>query len=192
MNKLELKALTTKKLSEIIKEFGEKPKIFQSEAQFQFDLAWKLREQFDCEVKLEELTAVLTMKKDTNANEKKDSKTKSKIKKIYTDIVLEKDDYRVAIELKYKTATLQNAQKALFLLNHGAVDLGRYDFLWDVNRVEFLLDKEMNRFIDKEMDLSMRKECNKGFAILLTNEKNIVNVQITPLLTILLSTTILN
>ena len=133
MSKKALIDLTTEGLSKILEEFGCSKTIFQSEAQFQFDLAWALREKFNCKVKLEELTAVLTMENDTNVNEKKDSKTKTKIKKIYTDIVLEKDDYRVAIELKYKTSTLQNAQKALFLLNHGAVDLGRYDYLWDVN-----------------------------------------------------------
>ena len=160
MDKLE--DLTTDKLSEIIKEFGKKQKIFQSEAQFQFDLAWKLREKFDCEVKLEELTAVL--------NEKENSKSKSKVKKIYTDIVLEKGDYRVAIELKYKTASLEKEN----LLNHGAVDLGRYDFLWDVNRIEFLLGKD--KFIkDGEAMEGKRKQVNKGFAILLTNEKKYWN-----------------
>ena len=38
--------------------------------------------------------------------------------------------YRIAIELKYKTASLGSANSDIFLLNHGAVDLGRYDFLW--------------------------------------------------------------
>ena len=170
----DLQDLTIDGLSKIICNFGKEERIFQSEAQFQFDLAWKLREKFNCKVKLEELTVVLTMENDTNANEKKDSKTKTKIKKIYTDIVLEKDDYRVAIELKYKTSTLQNAQKALFLLNHGAVDLGRYDYLWDVNRIEFLLGKDKSRFIkdgDTMKEPNERELFNKGFAILLTNEK---------------------
>ena len=38
--------LNKETLTSVIKNFGKEGKIFQSEAQFQFELAWKLQEQF--------------------------------------------------------------------------------------------------------------------------------------------------
>ena len=88
-----LKQLDAQTLSEIIKEFNGK--IFQSEAQFQFELAWKLNEKYgngdNLAVELE----------DMGMYEKEGEKVKQKS---YTDIVVKQGKYRVAIELKYKTA----------------------------------------------------------------------------------------
>ena len=42
---LNLKQLDKKELTEIIQCFGKNKKIFQSEAQFQFDLAWELKKK---------------------------------------------------------------------------------------------------------------------------------------------------
>lgn len=151
MAKKSLQELNTQELSKILDEFGQKQVIFQSEAQFQFELAWRLQEFFDCKAKLEELTMVIP----------KPTKTGNTIQKIYTDIVLEKNDYRVAIELKYKTALL-NMEPEVLLLYHGAPDLGRYDFLWDVKRVETL--------VTQPQDERIRRHCNKGFAVILTND----------------------
>lgn len=47
--------LGEKELSDILSNFRKIPRIFHSEAQFQFELAWKLQEEFDCVAKLEEL-----------------------------------------------------------------------------------------------------------------------------------------
>lgn len=149
MAKKSLQELSIPELSKILDEFGQKQVVFQSEAQFQFNLAWRLQEIYDCNAKLEELTKVI-YKNDY----------KSPKQKFYTDIVLEKDDYRVAIELKYKTASLEDGEVILF--NHGATDLGRYDFIWDVKRLEMLLKPNTS-----EKGL---KTCNKGFAIILTND----------------------
>lgn len=168
MSKKSLKSLDNNSLSLLLKEFGDKNKVFQSEAQFQFDLAWRLREEYDCVVKLEDLTVVIEKVKNG-----KNSK-----QKIYTDITLEQDGYIVAIELKYKTAAMTQGNDIL-LLNHGASDLGRYDFLWDVNRLELLVhpNKEASeKAIYKEYDTQVSidfpklKHCNKGFAVILTNE----------------------
>ena len=138
MTKKSLKELDVSGLESILYLWGQEKKVFQSEAQFQFNLAWRLQELYDCEAKLEDLTVVVT---------RKNKSDKEFMQKVYTDVVLVKDDYYVAIELKYKTATLKH--KDILLFNHGASDLGRYDFLWDVNRLELLVDP----------------------AILLTNEK---------------------
>ena len=83
--KRNLTFFTLQAIESIMEELGAVPRIFNSEAQFQFELAWKIKEKFDCEVKLEELSRI------------------SKDKKDYTDIILEKDSLRIALELKYKT-----------------------------------------------------------------------------------------
>lgn len=152
-----LKTLDSKRLSEIIKSFDGK--LFQSEAQFQFELAWKLKEVYgdNIAVYLEDMRAVMK-------NEK------GKItQKFYTDIVVEQGDYCVAIELKYKTAEFKN--KDVQLSDHAAVDLGKYDYLWDVHRVELLtgLSKPNNKVKGEELEIL--KKCQKGFAVLLTNEE---------------------
>ena len=160
MGKKPLTELNTASLEGILNSWGQEQVIFQSEAQFQFNLAWKLQELYDCESRLEDLSVVVT----------RENKLKQKV---YTDIVLVKGDYSVAIELKYKTAILEYKDTLLF--NHGAADLGRYDFLWDVNRLELLIDptkaaREQN--IAKTGEIDVRRHCNKGFAVLLTNEND--------------------
>ena len=163
-----LKNLNPDSLSTIIKKLWEEGKIFQSEAQFQFTLAWKLKEHFDCEVKLEDLTVIIDGKQ-----------------KIYTDIVLVKKDYRVAIELKYKTAPLKYGDTTLF--DDGAADVGRYDFLWDVNRIELLVNPSAKIPIECEINKNVlgkiilpeaykvQEKYEKGYAIILTNEEKYWN-----------------
>lgn len=126
--------------------------VYESEAQFQFDLAWLINEKYkDLIVKLELVTAT------TYVN--------NKLKRIYTDIVvLDNDGEFIAIELKYKTkASEYNGVK---LLNHGATDLGRFDYLWDIHRLELLKEKSCKNYEFNEK----LKKCVKCFAILLTNE----------------------
>ena len=118
-----LNQLDTAALSKIITNFGDQGKIFQSEAQFQFELAWKLQHQGWGTACLEDMTMKVV-------------KNNKVVKKFYTDIVIEQDGYRVAIELKYKTAEYN--ENGIELFDHGAVDLGRYDYLWDVFRIELL------------------------------------------------------
>lgn len=152
-----LKKLDTKALADVIKDFGKGKRIFHSEAQFQFELAWELQKRFpNCQVKLEDMRAVV---KDANGGFKK---------KFYTDIVMEQQDYSVAIELKYKTDDYSDMGKGIYLFEHGAVDLGRYDYLWDVHRVELLMGK--GNIGDVEF-LPNKKRCDRGFAVLLTNEE---------------------
>ena len=139
-------------LTDIIRNLSEAKRIFNSEAQFQFELGWKIYEEFDCEVKFEELSRIIP----------KDGKTRSK--KDYTDLILEKGNLRIAIELKDKTATYEDEGNNILLKNHGAVDLGRYDYMWDIHRVQVLTGRE------KEGEVRM--PCNKGYAVILTKEKS--------------------
>ncbi|MBR4646846.1 MAG: hypothetical protein IKO75_07035 [Bacteroidales bacterium] len=150
-----LSRLDKNALSNIIRGFANK--IFQSEAQFQFDLAWELQQQSWGNAKLEDMRMMV-------------NKSNGMIGKCYTDIVLEQEDYSVAIELKYKTAEYHPKGGSYpILFGHDAVDEGRYDYLWDVHRIELLTGKgnktEMNGVV------KVLKGCNKGFAVLLTNEK---------------------
>ncbi|MBR0169330.1 MAG: hypothetical protein IJQ14_00630 [Bacteroidales bacterium] len=164
MTKKSLKELDIVGLDSILYLWGQEKKVFQSEAQFQFNLAWRLQELYDCEAKLEDLTVVVT---------RKNKSDKDLMQKVYTDIVLLKDDYSVAIELKYKTATLNH--KDILLFKHGATDLGRYDFWWDVNRLELLVTptkKAPKNLNAKSEETNVYRHCTKGFAILLTNEND--------------------
>lgn len=156
INKRPLSLFNLAELGRIVEEFGNKSRIFNSEAQFQFELAWKIKEQFDCEVKLEELSRVQDI-------EKIDKKGKVKnVKKDYTDIILESDNLRIAIELKYKTSAFEMKEENVLLKSHGAVDLGAYDFLWDVNRLQVLTGEENN---------TVKQKCNRGYALMLTNDE---------------------
>ena len=79
--------------------------------------------------------------------------------------------------MKYKTAKLECGE--ILLHNHGAVDLGRFDFLWDVNRLELLVNNDKKSSIEQAIyknkscsfECSHLKRCDKGFAVLLTNEQ---------------------
>ena len=154
-----LKQLNAERLSEIIKGF--QGKIFQGEAQFQFDLAWRFQEIYGPETKvnLEDMRMV-----------KKNNEGKI-TQKSYTDIVVEQGVYSVAIELKYKTAKYNNKAEFIQLLNHGAVDLSRYDYLWDVHRIEQLTGQSAQDNKEKDGRVEVLKKCNKGLAVLLTNEE---------------------
>ena len=71
---------------------------------------------------------------------------------LYIDIVVEKDGEFLPIELKYKTMPInaevyrfgEKLEKLEILKNHGARDLGAYDFWRDVSRIECLIKKFSN------------------------------------------------
>lgn len=146
--KRKLTSFNLQELERIMEELGNVPCIFNSEAQFQFELAWKIKEAFDCEVRLEELSRISGKKKD------------------YTDIILEKDDLQIALELKYKTAKYEDKSRNIYLKAHGAADLGAYDFLWDVHRIQMLTGME------KTINDEIKCPCDRGYAIILTNDSH--------------------
>jgi hypothetical protein len=116
--------------------------IFHSEADFQHAIAWEIHKHLPrASVRLERPVEV-----------------SHPAKRLHVDIWIEQDGHVIAIELKYKTRTLQvlveNEQYAL--RSQTAQDLGRYDFIKDIGRVENIVADRAPRA--------------SGYAILLTND----------------------
>lgn len=144
-------------LKTTIEDFGSDGIIFDNEAQFQFELALKIKEAFDCDVYLEDLTlleeslgnsvGVVVTNVDLEKSAKDNTtKTKNasleKFTKTYTDIVVKDGKKVVFIELKYKTARADITDKfkiTHYLAEQGATDLGRFLYLLDINRLEVLV-----------------------------------------------------
>lgn len=150
MAKLSLKHFSLSALQDILDSMGGSLRIFHSEAQFQFALAWEIQLRYTCQVLLEEYTASYSGVKKTK-------------KKMYTDIIIKGEEGdTIGLELKYKTDEYNKGIYHLF--KQGATDLGRYDYLSDVHRLELLSKKH------KSSDIEIFCPIIKGYAILLTNE----------------------
>ena len=114
-------------------------KAFHSEADFQHGLAWEIHKAHpNAQVRLE-------------VNLMTDQRRRR-----YVDIWL--PEAGIAIELKYLTQKLEVYQngEAIELRNQGAQDLGRYNFLLDIERIESFR--------------SVVDGCMGGYAVLLTND----------------------
>lgn len=97
--------------------------LFHSEADFQHALAWEIQTlNPNCSMRLEFKPPYLK-------------------ERIYLDIWCTHEDIIIAIELKYKTrGTLVNVNGEIFaLLDQSAQDIGRYDFIKDIQRLEQLV-----------------------------------------------------
>jgi hypothetical protein len=113
--------------------------VFHSEADFQHAFGWRLQRMHpDWLVRLELPLRVSG-------------------RPLHVDLLASSARGSVAIELKYKTRSLEIAlQDEVFdLANHSAQDCGRYDFIHDISRLERIAAKRTN---------------TKGLAILLTND----------------------
>jgi hypothetical protein len=118
---------------------SEERPVFHSEADFQLAFGWLLQRCLPgADVRLEWRTPLLD-------------------RRLYLDIYLEVDGEKWGIELKYKTRPIATTVRGeLFeLKSHGAQDLGRYDYLRDLERLETL----------KSLGV-----IDAGAAILLTND----------------------
>lgn len=129
-------------LLSVIKKLSTERVVFHSEADFQFALAWAIKQKYnDAKVRLE--YGMLC----NNQH-------------IHIDIVVFMDDKMIPIELKYKTVNKTKAKsvdgESYSLKNHGAQDNGRYDFIKDINRIETILKENGN------------SDC--GYSIMLTND----------------------
>ncbi len=152
--------ITNNTINDLIHELGAANRLFKSEAQFQFELAWSIKTflQDKCcedspEVHLEYLSAI--------------RKNGRQSKKIFTDIlILDANGRFIPIELKYKTVSNKAGSVFDDYGDHGATDLGRFDYLWDVKRIQYLKHRDEKSFLFNE-DL---QEFCRGFAILLTND----------------------
>ena len=129
----------------------------------QFDLAWEIRKTLETEkfndwsVEFEYLSAIKA--KCENDNEKN----------IYTDLIIwnKNSGEFIPVELKYKTKNYCDLCGIQLLKNHGARDLGRFDYLWDLQRIQILRNGERNYCVSPNL-----KTMIDGFAIILTNDKD--------------------
>ena len=124
------------RVHDIMAKLSRQRPVFHSEADFQHAFAWLVHtEMTGYQVRLE-------FRPDPH-------------ERVYLDMWIK--NINLAIELKYKTrdATLTYEGERYNLLRQGAHDLGRYDFLKDVSRLE---------------SLQLQGVARAGLAIFLTNE----------------------
>ena len=129
-------------IPEVLTGLAKQRPIFHSEADFQHAIAWEIHQRLPrASVRLERPIVVSHLNK-----------------LLHVDVWIEQDGDILAIELKYKTRALQvlvgNEQYAL--RSQSAQDIGRYDFIKDVERVENIV--------------ADRAPHAAGYAILLTND----------------------
>lgn len=113
--------------------------IYHSEADFQHALAWEIH----CLLP----TAFVRLERPIKANGKT----------LHLDFLVQLSERAMAIELKYKTRKLavKVEGEEFQLASHSAVDLGRYDFIKDICRLE---------------NISSNLRNCEGWAIMLTND----------------------
>jgi hypothetical protein len=116
--------------------------MLHSEADFQHAIAWELHKLLP--------RASLRLERPVEVSHP--------TKRLHVDIWIEQDGHIIAIELKYKTRALQAriGSEHFALRSQSAQDLGRYDFIKDIGRVEDIVT-------DRAPQAS-------GYAILLTND----------------------
>lgn len=124
----------------VLNHLRKKRFAFQSEADFQFQLAWAIKEIYLDRVEL-------ILEYPTIINEHK----------AFIDIVVILDkDKIIPIELKYKTkkAYIKFGNLEINLKNQGAQDLGKFDYLSDIERIESFNHEKFY----------------EGYAIMITND----------------------
>ncbi|CUQ18197.1 Uncharacterised protein [Turicibacter sanguinis] len=127
-------------LDYVLKDLFSENRIYCSEAEFQFALAWKIKELYPyVEIKLE----FTPFKYNKN---------------MHLDIVVIEHSKMIPIELKYKTKRLyvKSGEEEFQLKDQGAQDIGRYDFIKDIKRLEKLI-------------ASNQYPIEKAYAVMLTN-----------------------
>ena len=127
-------------INKILGKLSKERMVFHSEADFQHALAWMAQQCFpDAEIRLEYPFDI------------------SPTERIYLDILIRSQDSIYGIELKHKTKkhSFSHETESFVLKNQGAHDIGRYDFLRDLQRLEKLVKT---------------KKISKGYAIFLTND----------------------
>jgi hypothetical protein len=123
----------------IMEAVARRRTVFHSEADFQHAFAWELhRAEPTWDIRLE-----VPVRTDSGA--------------IHLDLLARSKNGQIAVELKYKTRALalDIDGEPFALMNHGAQDLGRYDFFKDLSRVEAFTKSGPDR---------------RGYAIFLTND----------------------
>ena len=138
---------------------------YLSEAQFQFDLAWALQNKagnYKIKKILLECTALMCCNKRFE----------------YDIIVLFEDDTFIAIELKYKTSEADI--NSVRLIQQAGQPGTKYDYLWDVRRIELLKTYYSGGVIvsneyHRNSKILNAATCLGGYAIFLTNDGSYYN-----------------
>ena len=113
---------------QILQELSQIRPVFHSEADFQHALAWEIHRALpDSQLRLEFVPPWLESRP-------------------HLEIWVQRGLDALAIELKYKTRKIiaMNGDELLFLQDHSAQDLGRYDFLKDIQRLEDVVSSKGN------------------------------------------------
>jgi hypothetical protein len=128
-----------KEISEIMPVLVKKRSIFHSEADFQHALAWEIHQEL------------------ANASVRLELPIQVKNQYLHIDIWVEQQGEPMALELKYKTRSLsvRIGNEQFSLKDQSAQDIGKYDFLKDVQRLEQIVAEKRNCI---------------GYAVLLTND----------------------
>ena len=114
----------------VMAALAKQRKAFHSEADFQFSLAWIIKEQYpNCDIRLEFVP-------EFNCN-------------LHLDILVILDGKWIPIELKYTTKKcIKTINGEVYVLKEqGAKDQGCYNYLKDIMRIEEFRDKS-NKFIE--------------------------------------------
>lgn len=126
-------------IEKIIKDLSKKQPVFHSEADFQHMLAWEIHTRYP--------SAIVRLEIHPGRIGKRE----------YIDIWVKNKNKVYAIELKYKTRKIDikyNGEE-FHLLNQSAQDVGRYDFIKDITRLERFVANHPNSI---------------GYAVMLTND----------------------
>ncbi len=126
-------------IEKILKHLVKKRPVFHAEADFQHALAWEIQTHYP--------SAKIRLEIHPNRVGKRE----------YLDILVVNRNKIYAIELKYKTRNINMTHdgEKFYLLNQGAKDTGRYDFIKDIVRLKGFVSCTKNAV---------------GYAILLTND----------------------
>lgn len=144
MNQTSIPLETNQTIKNTISKLSRIRKVFHSEADFQHSLGLHLSKNCDFEVRLEIPFLIPHYYKESD-----------KKLKVELDIFLPKE--KIGIELKYKTteATFREHGETFNLKQHGAQNLGRFDFFDDLRRLQLLKKENI---------------IEKGYVIFLTND----------------------
>ena len=148
-------------------KLSEERPLFHSEADFQFALALMIKEHYqekykdkEIEIRLERCVVI-----------EKDKKGKPR--SWYIDIWVELGGKIYPIELKYKTRGQEDKMQEVKdekyrLKNQGANDVGRFDYLWDIHRIEQI--SKLAKSDEVKFREEVGEEFGEGYAIILTND----------------------
>jgi len=128
-------------LHELLSSLSARRPVFHSEADFQHALAW--------EIQLASKSASIRLEQQIAARGSR----------VHLDMLVQDQSQHIAVELKYKTkkAAIACGEERFHLRNQSAQDIGRYDFLKDIMRIEQYVATHPG---------------SEGYVVLLTNDQS--------------------